>query len=390
VDDAKPPGQAKPPGDNQPGHDPQIEPDGEHEAPPPPEKPATPPGIAGFFYDNLPYVFLWLFLFAYFLAPLFMEGESEERKASREKERARMAEVTRELGEQSLEKQKAFADRLAEGKASREDYVTATIAGVVFLAFFGVTVAFVLLALLGRLPPSAGPLRPPPWGGLSLILKIFPLWLFVSVAAGELCGAVLALSPSLAGLRIIMIFSGISNVAAVAALAVVLRFEYGAGRDDFGFPREQIIPAAVLGAFLILALQLPVLFLKLGWMQVLDYLEVAQDINAVFVYMHESPSPYNAFLLFPVIAVIVPIGEEFIFRGLLYGGLRRVMGAGAAIIISAILFASVHDAWSDRVPLFVLGAVFAWLYERTRSLVAPIVAHAVNNAIALGQYYLLN
>jgi membrane protease YdiL (CAAX protease family) len=301
-----------------------------------------------------------------------------------------MVKVTSELTEQSLEQQKAFADRLAKGKASRKDYRNVTLAGIAFLVFLGITVAFVLMALLGRLPLSAGPLRPPPWGGLSLILKIFPLWLFVSIAAGELCGAVLALSPSLAGLRIIMILSGISNAAVVVALVVVLRFEYGAGRDDFGFPRERIIPTAVLGVFLILALQLPVLFLKLGWMQVLDGLDVAQDINAVFVYMHDSPSPYNAFLLFPVIAIIVPIGEEFIFRGLLYGGLRRVMGAGAAIIISAILFAAVHDAWSDRVPLFVLGAAFAWLYERTRSLVAPIAAHAVNNAIALTQFYLLN
>jgi membrane protease YdiL (CAAX protease family) len=87
--------------------------------------------------------------------------------------------------------------------------------------------------------------------------------------------------------------------------------------------------------------------------------------------------------LVPVSVLAAPVFEEFIFRGLVFGGLRRQMGALPAAISSAALFAIVHPAQA-MVPVFVVGLVTAWAYERSKSLLAPMLVHAVYNAVVTG------
>jgi membrane protease YdiL (CAAX protease family) len=87
--------------------------------------------------------------------------------------------------------------------------------------------------------------------------------------------------------------------------------------------------------------------------------------------------------LIPVSVLAAPVFEEFIFRGLVFGGLRRQMGALPAATGSAALFAIVHPA-PAMVPVFVVGLATAWAYERSRSLLAPMLVHALYNAVVTG------
>jgi membrane protease YdiL (CAAX protease family) len=86
--------------------------------------------------------------------------------------------------------------------------------------------------------------------------------------------------------------------------------------------------------------------------------------------------------LFLLAVLLAPLCEEFIFRGLLFGGLRRSMGLVPAMAMSAALFAIVHPPLS-MLPVFVLGLVTAYSYERTKGLIAPMLVHAVYNAAVL-------
>ncbi|TFW25236.1 CPBP family intramembrane glutamic endopeptidase [Duganella callida] len=84
-----------------------------------------------------------------------------------------------------------------------------------------------------------------------------------------------------------------------------------------------------------------------------------------------------------LLAVVgAPLCEEFIFRGLIYGGLRRSMPALPAMIMSAAIFAVVHPPLS-MLPVFVLGLCTAWSYERSKTLLAPMLIHAIYNAVIL-------
>lgn len=88
------------------------------------------------------------------------------------------------------------------------------------------------------------------------------------------------------------------------------------------------------------------------------------------------------------VALLTPVTEEIVFRGFFYATLRRAMGPLSAIILSALVFALLH-AYAFGLPsLFLIGFLLAYLYERTGSLVASILAHATHNFYTLLAAYL--
>jgi hypothetical protein len=90
------------------------------------------------------------------------------------------------------------------------------------------------------------------------------------------------------------------------------------------------------------------------------------------------PTLYRAVTIFSVV-VVAPVTEEFIFRGLLLHRWGVKWGIRPAIVLTSIVFGVLH---SNLVGLFVFGLVMALLYLSTRSLLVPMLAHSMNNAIA--------
>jgi membrane protease YdiL (CAAX protease family) len=86
-----------------------------------------------------------------------------------------------------------------------------------------------------------------------------------------------------------------------------------------------------------------------------------------------------------LIIVAAPISEEVFFRGFMFAGFRRVMPMIVAGALSAVFWGMLHLSAGNigvAVQLSVFGLILAVLYERTGTLWAPILAHAINNAIA--------
>ena len=80
--------------------------------------------------------------------------------------------------------------------------------------------------------------------------------------------------------------------------------------------------------------------------------------------------------------VVAPLSEEFVFRGLLFGALRRHLPKLWAMVLSSLLFALLHPP-SAAVPLFIMGMLAAAVYQRTDSLLAPVILHFSYNAALL-------
>jgi hypothetical protein len=110
-----------------------------------------------------------------------------------------------------------------------------------------------------------------------------------------------------------------------------------------------------------------------GYLHLLDHFELLRGLE-------EQAVPHDLRWAVALVAIGgAPLVEEFLFRGLLYTGLRRVTGPRVAVMASAVVFGVVHPA-ASFLPVFVLGATCAVAYSRTRSLWSPIVLHAVYNA----------
>lgn len=81
--------------------------------------------------------------------------------------------------------------------------------------------------------------------------------------------------------------------------------------------------------------------------------------------------------------VLTPVFEELVFRGLLFGTLRRRLGPVSAATASAAVFALAHGyGVLGFAAVFWSGLLWAWAYEWTGSLVPSITAHAADNLSA--------
>ena len=93
-------------------------------------------------------------------------------------------------------------------------------------------------------------------------------------------------------------------------------------------------------------------------------------------------SPGNVWQSFLLAVLLAPIGEEWIFRGFLYGGLRKRCGPVLAAVLASGCFAAVHGySWLGLVTVFGYGLVFCWLYQRSGSLVPGMLVHAIYNGV---------
>lgn len=77
--------------------------------------------------------------------------------------------------------------------------------------------------------------------------------------------------------------------------------------------------------------------------------------------------------------VLAPLGEEIVFRGIIYGQIRRVSNAPAAIVISAVLFGLFHGNLVQFVYALVIGLVLALVRELYGGLLYPMIFHSIAN-----------
>ena len=82
-------------------------------------------------------------------------------------------------------------------------------------------------------------------------------------------------------------------------------------------------------------------------------------------------------------AVLTPIMEELLYRGILYGRLRRTLGTRTALIGSALVFAIMHGNLVQFLYALLMGLLFAAFLEKDRNLVIPILCHMAVNALAV-------
>ncbi len=77
--------------------------------------------------------------------------------------------------------------------------------------------------------------------------------------------------------------------------------------------------------------------------------------------------------------ILAPLGEEVVFRGVVYGQLKKVMKVPAAIVLSGLAFGLFHGNLVQAVYATVIGVLLALVYELYGTLAAPMVFHSVAN-----------
>jgi membrane protease YdiL (CAAX protease family) len=222
--------------------------------------------------------------------------------------------------------------------------------------------------------PAGDGLPPPPWRPVEAL----PVFL-ISVAATAVAGMGLA---SLGCAAQTVVASLVGELAFAGSVVAWVRFVNRGPLAALGRPRH---PRADLGVGA--AAGLALVAVAYGTLAVVSLAVRAATGEA-------PPQPEQvaacvrglALALFaPVVVLLAPLGEELYFRGFLYRGLRRRFGVWPSALVSGALFGVVHFggvAFLLIIPSLVLvGVGLALLFEWRGSLLAPMAAHAVFNAL---------
>ena len=125
----------------------------------------------------------------------------------------------------------------------------------------------------------------------------------------------------------------------------------------------------------------------LDWLVRMNWLETPPP-EVVHETLRKLKEEFSPQLLISVIigaVILAPLFEEMIFRGILQTSLLNLLGQRRwpTLIISSLLFSLTHwwvVPWQGLLPLFIIGLVFGYVYERTGSLLTSVVTHALFNA----------
>ena len=84
-------------------------------------------------------------------------------------------------------------------------------------------------------------------------------------------------------------------------------------------------------------------------------------------------------LCFICCVILVPICEEIICRGCIFGRARKHFNFWISAVVSTIIFAFLHESAIQIMDAFVVGIILAYLYERYDNLLVPVSLHLLLN-----------
>ena len=234
------------------------------------------------------------------------------------------------------------------------------------------------MATVHRVPPAPQPqlyrFSPLDFATLAMYVAIAGFF----TVAGNLLAPFLrqvAPSPAAASYAVNLLFYGsVGILALLAARRVMARdLKVLATRPWF---TVMMVPAAVVAMLILTAI-----VVAIG-----GEVQTSENQAGLQQLMQQVP----AWLMVPVVVVVGPFVEEYIFRHLLIGKLSRRINIWVCCALSVVLFASIHIAGQEAItltallPYLAMGATLVFVYVWTgRNLMFSYFVHAAKNLLAV-------
>lgn len=205
---------------------------------------------------------------------------------------------------------------------------------------------------------------------------LFGLVLIGCVGAGSFAAArIFHLDPVSAETTRGVLVSGLSlHLSALTACVIVVL--HPVGRPLAGHPHPAPI-RVTLQTFVYL--MPPLVGITFLWSWLLTTWGFDAEPQALVGFFREAGDPRELALLIVLAVVVAPITEELVFRVGVFRFLTNYLPAAWAAVISSALFAAPHWNLLSALPLFLLGLVLSFLYQKTGRVTAPILLHALFN-----------
>lgn len=291
-------------------------------------------------------------------------------------------EETKLFDEADLEARQARLADLAETNPPLYVFIGVFNLGILFVIFLGMIFDVYFLTRWFKKDPvkiRISDKDPPRWNfadvvKVTLIFTSFG-YFFIIVQA-----LVAKFFPMLNNENFRMVFNtGVMNLVGISVMVYFVVKKHGQKIRDMGLSLVKWPAGAMYGVIGYIAL-VPVL---LGIMiaifyvvKLIGYEPPVQPIVEVFMKEKETSILWMSALF---AAIFGPIAEEIFFRGFMYPAVKKKFGIFWAMAGTSAIFAFLHAHIVGFLPIMFLGLLLAYLYEKTGSLVAPIVVHVTHN-----------
>lgn len=222
----------------------------------------------------------------------------------------------------------------------------------------------------------------PPWGAPELIQMFVFLFFCEAVVLSVEIWAGLGAKLGPTGRDFFLMLNSLVRDVLVALFVLwMVRFRFKRPLSEIGLTTANFWRNVGLGLTGYVAMIPPLLVVLVALSVIAQQTKYEPPPQPVVeIYLRESKE--SSLVLFTVfVAVIGPMIEEIFFRGFTYKALRARFGVKWGIAGTALIFAAMHTSVIAFIPIFLLGAFLAYLYERTGSLVPGISAHVAHNLI---------
>jgi len=239
-----------------------------------------------------------------------------------------------------------------------------------------------------RDPLRPAPLRPNRLDWVAVLLAVCA-WLLVAAAAMPFVQRVFNLSDDKEGeLIAATAATGVAHLATVPLCLLIAGKQFRRGLRGFGLGRRRVTisVAWAAGGFLaswpLCAALLVVATRLIEWLAPTYPLETHGAIQA----LHQPDLAAACVVwIYLVAAALTPLAEEIFFRGLLQTGLVSLLRSRwGGVLLAGVIFGCVHHAQLQAVlPLTAFGICLGYVYEKSGSLTAVVLMHAMFNARTL-------
>ncbi len=217
---------------------------------------------------------------------------------------------------------------------------------------------------------------PEPVESLLLILGIYFVIFTLTMIAGSLLGTAFLPGNDTKGLYLFFIFAG------SLYLFIPVFYAYLKKYDIYHLFRFKKIPLYVIFLSVLIALSLSVLSDELS--RLLDMIiPMPEWLNKQISDSMKTDNIFDFILLFIGVVLVAAITEEGLIRGFLQTSLEQKGDVTRAVLLSAITWTFIHTNPWWAIQFFILGIVFGYLAWRTDSIYPSMIAHGINNMIAL-------
>lgn len=163
----------------------------------------------------------------------------------------------------------------------------------------------------------------------------------------------------------------LSYLILLAVIWYYVTLKYKESFVVLGFQKNKMKSGLIWGLYVLLFIEVIFILIK--------YLRIAYN---------PSGGNNEDFLRYLRIIAIGPVAEEIFFRGYMYPCFRRKTGIIWAMLFSTVCFMAYHKTEMLWLSAFINGIILCFIYEKSGSLLAPILGHIfINTFVCIKKYY---